>query len=187
MLTTINYLFLLLFPLIIISFFMLSSIIYSDIKGIVFIIGLLIALVTTNLLGNSFSIFKFLNNKLDVCNLVHIDFLSNTLPLNQITIGFSLAYFLYIAFINNFLIRNMFIIILLFVISMGDIIWNINNSCFNYLQLFFGFILGSGFGLLWALIINSFNQKYLQYFTGIENNNQCTMPVRRTFKCKTKK
>lgn len=197
-----NYLFLLIFPFIIICFFILLSILNADIKGIIYIIGLTVSLLITYLIGNSFSLFQYITNTNHMCNNVNIQNISYNLPINQNIIGYTLSYLLYSSIINslltdtnnkkiwsgesirNALFDNIYLIVFFIVILIFDVIWNIQNSCFNFSQLLISVILGSIIGLLWGYIISTSNSKYLQYST---NNNYCVTPKKKAFKCKKAK
>lgn len=186
-LSILNYLFLILFPFIVIYYFLLSSIINSDLKGIIYIIGLLFSLTSTYFIGNTIPIFKQLNNSESICNLINIKNITNNIPINQNLIGYTIAYLLFFAIANNTLINNLYLILVFGFILVCDMVWNIKNTCFNFNQLFTSYIIGTFIGIFWAYIINSSDKKHLQYFTGINDNNVCELPARQTFKCKKKK
>ena len=186
-LSILNYLSLLLFPFIIIYFFLLSSIINSDFKGIIYIIGLLFSLTSTYFISNTIPIFKQLSNQSSICNLININHITSNIPINQNIIGYTLAYLLFFAIMNNTLMNNLYLILTFGFIMICDIVWNVRNSCFNHTQLIMSTIIGCFIGIIWAYVINSSNKKHLQYFTSINDDNQCELPARQTFKCKTKK
>ena len=83
--------------------------------------------------------------------------------------------------------NNLYLILTFGFIMICDIVWNIKNSCFNHQQLLMSTIIGCFIGIIWAYIINSSNKKHLQYFTSINDDTQCELPARQTFKCKSKK
>ncbi len=197
-----NYLFLIILPFIIVSFFILLSILNADMKGIIYIIGLTVSILTTYLIGNNFSLFYYLSNPNELCNNISIQNFSYNLPINQNLIGYTLSYILYSSIISrlktdennikiwdtdsirNAIFDNIYFIVFLIAILIFDIIWNIQNSCFNFPQLLISSIIGSIIGLLWGYIISTSNSKYLQYST---NNNYCTTPKKKAFKCKKAK
>tara|TARA_B110000967_G_scaffold209718_1_gene267270 strand:+ start:5342 stop:5956 length:615 start_codon:yes stop_codon:yes gene_type:complete len=197
-----NHLFLLIFPFIIISFFILLSILNADMKGIIYLIGLTVSLLFTYLIGNNFSLFNYLTNANEICNNISIKHISYNLPINQNVIGYTLSYLLYSSIISRLLtdknnnkiwesgsiinafIDNIYLIVFFIAILIFDVIWNIQNSCFNFSQLLISIILGSTIGLLWGYIISTSNSKYLQYLT---NNNYCATPKKKAFKCKKSK
>tara|TARA_B100001094_G_C18161799_1_gene789794 strand:- start:1345 stop:1917 length:573 start_codon:yes stop_codon:yes gene_type:complete len=186
-LSILNYLFLILFPFIVIYYFLLSSIINSDLKGIIYIIGLLFSLTSSYFIGNTIPIFNPLTNSESICNIINIKNITNNIPINQNLIGYTIAYLLFFAIANNTIMNNLYLLLSFGFILICDMVWNIRNSCFSYNQLLSSYIIGTLIGIIWAFIINSSNKKHLQYFTGVNDDTKCELPARQTFKCKKKK
>ena len=69
-------------------------------------------------------------------------------------------------------------------LQLFDIVWNASNSCYTIWQLIFSLIIGGLFGVAWGAIIASTKTPALQYFSGINNNEVCSVPSKQTFKCK---
>ena len=71
--------------------------------------------------------------------------------------------------------------ILFLVVLIGmDILWISGKKCFGIEQISTAVGLSTLFGVGWGYIINSINNKSLQYYTS--EDNTCTMPKRRMFK-----
>ena len=111
-LSILNYLFLILFPFIVIYYFLLSSIINSDLKGIIYIIGLLFSLTSSYFIGNTIPIFNPLTNSESICNIINIKNITNNIPINQNLIGYTIAYLLFFAIANNTIMNNLYLYVI---------------------------------------------------------------------------
>lgn len=182
---SIGYLFLRLAPFIIVSFFSLASFFNQDFKGIIYLVGLLVASFITSLFGNMLG-FGGINESNDICSTIEIgdqgEF--SKLPLGQTVYGFTYAYLMYIIVNNGYTMSNIPTIIFFPLLSLFDISWNINNSCYDAGALATSLAIGAGFGLIWSYIIDSSGVTKLQYFNGISGNDVCERPSKTTFRCK---
>jgi hypothetical protein len=184
-----------LLPIILPTYFILSSIFSQDIKGIIYLAGLLMACMIALLFGKSFyDIFP--NNTgivSETCNLIALNGTSpiSTVPLSQAVYAYT---FFYIVFIigkynnfknNNLWFQNIPTIIFLIAIIIADIVWNLTNQCSPPSALLISFAIAGTFGALWAWIIDSSGSVQLQYFNGLSNRTYCSRPSSQTFKCST--
>jgi hypothetical protein len=184
-----------LLPIILPTYFILSSIFSQDIKGLIYLAGLLMACMIALLFGKSFyDIFP--NNTgivSETCNLIALNGTSpiSTVPLSQAVYAYT---FFYIVFIigkynnfknNNLWFQNIPTIIFLIAIIIADIVWNLTNQCSPPSALLISFAIAGTFGALWAWIIDSSGSVQLQYFNGLSNRTYCSRPSSQTFKCST--
>ena len=171
-------------PFIIVCYFLLLSIFNTDMKGIIYLIGLLISCISTIFIGNGI-VGKFNNkDKEALCNIITINHISefSNVPISLTIYCFTLAYltFTMLSLNLSFIIRAMIPILFLFVLIIMDILWISGKKCFGIEQISVAVGLSSLFGVIWGYIINSINNKELQYYTS--EDNTCTMPKRRMFK-----
>lgn len=181
-----SYLFLRLAPFIIVSFFTLTSIFNQDLKGIIYLVGLIFSCVMSSIIYNtlpSFSSDMIVDNP--ICNLVSFseNHTSSAMPVGQNILGFTFFYLVYIIIKNpDFAYGNLPTLIFFPVLILFDGLWNFYNQCFNPFQLIISLGLGVGFGLLWAYIIDSTKAVNLQYFNQA-GPDTCSRPAKNTFKC----
>jgi hypothetical protein len=181
---TFGYLFLRLAPFVLVCFFSLASIFNQDFKGLIYLIGLIFACFGTSMIGKLIKLEPPENNP-EICNMITIGQSQNVseLPLGQTVFAYTFAYLLYTILKYKFVKQNIATIVFFPLLIAFDFIWNIKNSCNTMIQLLLSTILGGCFGALWALIIDSTNTKNLQYFAGVNNNEVCNMPSKKTFRC----
>jgi hypothetical protein len=190
-----------LLPIILPSFFILSSIFSQDIKGLIYLAGLLIACFITMLFGNAvFDFFPNLAYTFDSiatdsikCNLISLNGVKgiSKVPLSQAVYSYTLWYLIYIIGAhnnfkkNNLWVQNIPTIIFLGIIIIADIIWNFTNQCSSFAGIVISFLVAGSFGALWAWMIDSSGAVQLQYFNGLSNRTYCSRPSTQLFKCST--
>jgi len=181
---TFGYLFLRLAPFILVCFFSLASIFNQDFKGLIYLIGLIFACFGTSMIGKIINL-KSPDNVPEICNMITIGQSENisALPLGQTVFSYTFAYLLYTIVKYKFIKQNIARIVFFPLLILADFIWNLKNSCNSLPQLCLSLLLGAGFGIAWALIIDSTNTKNLQYFAGVNNNEVCNKPAKNTFRC----
>jgi hypothetical protein len=184
----ITYLFIRLAPFILVCYFTLSSVFNQDLKGIIYLIGLLFACFATASLGN---IKLFAVDSLpQLCKFIT---LSNGSPISNIPLGLTILsytffYLLYIIGQNGLWANNIPTFILFPILILCDAAWNLNNSCISIPGLIVSFIVGGVIGVLWASIITASGIDELKFFNGISNKETCSRPSKTLYKCKyTKK
>jgi len=180
----ITYLFIRLAPFILVCYFTLSSVFNQDLKGIIYLIGLLFACFATAGFGN-IPIFK-VDPLPKLCNFMN---LSNGMPISNIPLGFTVLsytffYLIYIIGKNELWSSNVPTFILFPILMIFDALWNLNNSCITMTGLLVSLIVSGSIGVLWAYIINASNITDLQMFNGISNKEVCSRPYQSAFRCK---
>jgi hypothetical protein len=193
-------------PFILVSFFTLSSLLNQDIKGIIYLAGLLIACFISAMVGNTFpKIFE--NTSATPPVPVAADNLTVTpddftlicksltlgedgpisiLPLSMTVYAFTFFYLVYI--IGKYKLANQSIITILFFTSviLGDWYWHRLFNCNSHTRLFASFMVGAIIGLLWSAVIASTGKVELQYFNGISNKEVCKLRTKQKFLCRSK-
>lgn len=172
-------------PAIIVCYFLLSSIINTDYKGVIVILGIGLTIATCILSSN---ILRFSSlDKNEICNLVSINRISgiSKIPLSVAIYTYTGSYLLYTIGTNNYVLPNLIPFILFPFIVLVDLAWISNNRCFTGNQTLLSIAIGTVVGILWSILVDSTKIKNLQYFAG-NGENSCLIPKHQTFKCKTK-
>jgi hypothetical protein len=198
-LITLTYLFFRLAPFIIVSYFSLSSIFNQDLKGVIYLVGLLLSTFVTIIVGNTLDISFTIGTDLEgsdvprtvngVCNMITIgkDGSFSRIPLGLSMLTYTLIYLVYIIVINRIEMSNLPTLIILPLLILGDLIWNITNDCYNLVGLILSIACGGLMGWAWAAIVNSFKQPQLFFLNVGGDKTVCHRPSKQLFKCTFKK
>jgi len=185
---TIAYLFFRLAPFIIVCYFSLSSVFNQDIKGLIYLGGLLIACTITFLSGILFP--SDTNNNATKPDAMCANFTINggtsmttNLPLGISCLSYTFFYLLFVIVKNHLELNNLPTLIIFPILIAGDLAWNMTHSCFNIIQLFMSIIVGGSVGLLWGWAIDSINNPALMYINTGGNQTVCNRPAKQLFKC----
>lgn len=189
------YLFFRLSPFIIVSYFGLSSVINQDIKGVIYLVGLLVACFATITIGNLVPEREIPDDDLDeetenaVCNLISIGHNRSfsKSPLGISMLSYTLFYLVYIIVKYKIVMYNIPTLILLPLLILGDLLWNISNNCYDIFPILISIIIGGSMGALWARIVDTMNQPNLFFFNVGSDKTVCQRPSKKLFKCTFKK
>jgi len=187
-LTNIFYVAYRLSPFILVSFFTLSSILNQDLKGIIYLAGLLIACFVSVIVGKYEVFINTGDASPTICNsftLTNGEPFSK-LPLSMTIFTYTFGYLLYIIGLYGLAKENVTTIILFSILIISDWTWNIFFSCNNHVRLFGAFLIGTIIGISWSAIIASTKQVNLQYFNGLSNKEVCSLNKNVKFRCKPK-
>ena len=182
-LINILYMFFRLAPFLIISYFTLQSLLNQDLKGVIFIVGLVIAAAVTvgiaGVLPEEKGLMPTDYSKIRCTQLTigHNTPLSK-LPLSQTVLGYAISYLSYFIGVNNLQNQNIATLIL------GDIYWSTKNLCSTPKYLLISLIISLIVGTLWAMLIESTEMTDLQYMSGISNKDVCSRPSKSLYKCR---
>ncbi len=188
------YMFFRLAPFIIVSYFALQSIFNQDLKGVVYLIGLLVASIVTVVLGNILQKIsppaegelmptpysKMRCTQLTLGNKEPI----SILPLSQTVFGYTLSYLAYFISVNNLQTQNIPTFIIFPLVILADIFWSTTNLCSSPKYLLISLIIGGLMGALWAMLIDSTNLPNLAYMSGVSNKDVCSRPTKSLYKCR---
>jgi len=185
------YMFFRLSPFIIVSYFTLQSILNQDLKGVIYLVGLIVTSFVVYLIAsvlpeepvskNSNDLMKVKCTQLTIGEGAPI----SKLPLSQTVFGYTLTYLSYFIGVNNLQSQNISIFILFPVLILGDILWSTTNSCSSPKYLLISLIISSIVGLLWAMLIESTGVGGFAYLTGIANKDVCSRPTKSLYKCRS--
>lgn len=198
-LVTLSYLFFRLAPFIIVSYFSLSSIFNQDLKGLIYLVGLLLSTFVTIIVGNTLPISFTIGSDMEgidtprtvngVCNMITIgkDGSFSRIPLGLSMLTYTFIYLLYIIVVNKIEMSNLPTLILLPLLIVGDLIWNITNDCYKLFGLALSILCGALMGWAWASIVNSFKRPQLFFLNVGGDKTVCHRPSKQLFKCTFKK
>ena len=175
-------------PFIFVSFFTLSSLLNQDLKGVIYLIGLIISTFFAVMVSNS-GLLSFIGTSAENCSpftLIEGQVLSN-IPLSKIVFSYTFSYLAYVIVKYKYVSSNLPFLILFPALIIYDWVTNINTRCTTGWGMFVGFMIGSLVGVIWAKLIDSAKLTKLQYFVGISNRQTCSMPAKQTFRCTQKK
>jgi len=183
-----GYLFLRLAPFILVCFFSLASIFNQDLRGLIYLIGLLLACSSVAMIGkyaNGFNILLPEPTQPELCKLITIgdSDMFAALPLSQTTFGYTFAYLMFFIWKNNLVQQNIATIVFFPLLIFADLAWNKKNNCYRIAQSALAFIISGIIGITWAMIIHSTNSPNLPYFSGMNNSEVCSRPTKQSFKC----
>ena len=173
-------------PFILVSMLSLTSILYQDFKGIIYIAGLLITSILAILISKCTSSFD--NNNDDIQLVCHLITLTDTgpiskLPLSIITFTYTAGYMGYIIFKYKLAYQNIPSLIIFPLLILSDIFWQASHKCSSILAIIVSTLIGMGCGIAWAAIIDSNKNSKLLYFNGISNAQTCSRPSKQSFRC----
>ena len=177
-------------PFILVSFFSLSSILNQDVKGIVYLAGLLFASFIATIIGSTSDSFKIKEENMDnslICNVLTLTDngrLSNV-PLSMVVFSYTFFFLVYVISYNNLAVQNIPTLIIFPLIIIAEFAWNMFYKCTTMYGIIVAFAVGSLVGVIWSAIIVSSKAVSLQYFNGISNANTCTRSSTQKFKCTT--
>jgi hypothetical protein len=170
-------------PTLLVFFLFLSSLFNQNVKGLVYIAGVLLAsminIIFMNVIGSernedeSFSCSLF--------DIPHISKYNSPYPTTLI-IAFTIAYLVMPMKYNNQM--NYVVLIFLLCLLVIDILTKVQNKCTTYPGTLLGALVGYLLGVLWYTIFNTAGYKSLLYFDELRSDNVvCSKPTKQTFKC----
>lgn len=176
-------------PFILISFFALSALFNSDIKGIIFLGMLLLNCFITISIGLSLpNDTPNPSNPNMICNSLTLTKNGpiSKLPLNINILTFTLAYLAYIIGKNHVEKNNIPTLVVFPIFILYQMYWSWKNGCNSLLYSFGSLILGGGLGALFSYAVDMTGIVELQYFNGIKQQDVCVRATNAKYRCSTK-
>lgn len=175
-------------PLLLGFFMLMSSFFNGNIKGLVYLGGVLIAsaigLMMRSIIGSKTDI-----RASPACNLFEMPFgynMFNSPSLHSLFIAFTMAY-LFMPMITNKMM-NYPVLISLIVLFFIDAFTKTQGKCTTGLGIFIGGLMGIILGIAYWAVFHYTGMKNVLYFEKEGSNNViCNRPSRQTFKCKVYK
>ena len=170
-------------PFLIAFLMIMISIINSNAKGFIYLLGLVILFVINLLLQNTRQVRANSTNKF--CNMFSISEFSEP-SFNSALYIYTIFYIL-MPMINMGMINFPLIIVFLLFWILDSII-KYNNKCSSMSGIVMGSILGLFIGISWFILIKSTGQTGLLYYDDLVSNKiACTRPTKQNFKCQVYK
>jgi hypothetical protein len=174
-------------PTFLIFFLFLASIFNQNLKGLVYIAGVLMAsfgnVILMNIVGSERD-----EGEAFSCSLFDIPFVSkfNSPYPTTLIIAFTITYLLMPMKYNNNM--NYPVAAFLFVLLVLDILTKVQNKCTTYPGAFLGALVGALLGLCWYGVFSLTGYKSLLYFDELRSDKvMCSKPTKQTFKCQVYK
>ena len=170
-------------PFLLAFLMVMISIINSNIKGLIYLLGLIILFVIVFLFQNTLRVPMDATN--GFCNLFNIS--QYSVPsFNSALYLYTIIYILF-PMINMGMI-NFPLIIVFLLLFVSDSIIKYKNKCSSIVGIVMGSILGLFFGMTWFLIIRATGQTGLLYYDDLVSNKiACSRPTKQNFKCQVYK
>jgi len=184
-LNSILYLFFRLAPFLIVCLFTLGSIINNELKGFVYLVGLITAIAAALVMKDVGGANND-SNKAPVCSSFTINgIVSDQTPISLVIYAFTFFYLIFPIGKYNLAIDNLAVIIFFPLLILVETYWNISNGCFPVFKSVIALVIGGGLGLAWSAIIDASKLKGLQYYNVGSNRERCTRPSNQRFVCTT--
>ncbi len=170
-------------PIILTWFLAAASIFNQDVKGVIYLAGLLIAICVNVLVSNMIKSKQFPERNA-VCEIFNLPFTSNynSPSINSMIISFTAAYLIGPMAENNQM--NYGIVAFIAVILIVDGITKVSNFCTPVAGVVLGSILGGLLGYMWYALFKATGNESLLYFNEtLSNSAVCSVPKKQTFKC----
>jgi hypothetical protein len=170
-------------PFVIAFFLVMAGFFNKDIKGLVYLCGVLIALVIGGMMGPLFGDNTINSTNKPECFFIDLPFKTYlNFSLNSLFMGFTFFYLCFPMFSNGD--YNISVLVSLLLISMLNMFLKFKQKCSSFIGILLGFIFGGLLGVAWFTIFYSTGYKSLTYFDiGKSNNVQCGKATGNTFKC----
>ena len=192
---TYAYLFVRLAPFIIVSCFTLNSILNLDLRGLIYLVGLLLACFVATVVSK-IPMFDYDNSDGNMlCNIITLSNNSSPLsniPLGQVTLAYTFFFIVSIIIKYNdkkdaLVNRNIASLIIFPILILCDAFWTYTHRCTKPGNIIFAFLIGAGIGAFWSLTLDSLKMFDMSMFNGINNRDVCSRPSKSIFRCTPKK
>ena len=185
---SIIYLIIRISPLLVVSHFVLQSILNTDSKGMSYLTGLILTCLFASTIGAVIPENAIAESNDIDCKSMGLGNLSNV-SISQVTLGFTYGYLMCIILYysdskkENYVNTNIPTIVLFPILIFGNGLWNWKRGCSEIPILALSLVIGLGGGVAWAYMLKSAGFKHLALFNGISNKALCGQPSKARFKC----
>ena len=164
-------------PYVLLGFFLLLSLFNTNIKGIVFLIGVVIMIFFSSFVSKNVG-----GPESSVCNVFgDIGLLGKALPLSLLVYGFTFMYLLF-PMVQNRMMNYPVLFSLLLLIS-SDISIKLKLECVNMKGIFVALSIATVSGIAWYILIQNIAPYLLYHVDYISDKQVCSMPSQQHFKC----
>jgi len=171
-------------PVMIVFFIVMISIFNQNVKGIVYLGGMLLAMLANILVVKSFGRDHNPNPNPTCAVFDWPGYIQNrSSSVNCLVIAFTAIYISAPMFIEGGNV-NISVIISMTLFYLIDVIMNMTKGCTTPKGIIIGTFIGLFFGAAWFAIFNSSNKNLLFFNELIGDKYYCDTPSKQTFKCK---
>lgn len=188
-------------PFLVVSYFLFQSILNWELRGIIYLCGLLFAALLAYLCNGPLnSLFPadvthvFAQNaKCNVISLGENGRLLSQIPLSVCTYIYTYAYLLTFLLsaqsASAALVQNLPTVVLFPVLCALEIFWIVANDCVPQpmFSILAAVLISAAVGLLWALVVLALKNDRLTYLNDSYLGQKCSRNTKSLFKCKPKK
>ena len=169
-------------PYVLVLLLVLNSIINSNIKGLIYLFGVIILFFVVFLFQTSINVSAGSYVPPAYCTLFSSNIPKYSIPsFNSALIMFTFVYILIPMVVYNAMnLPFLCIILILFAIDTGI---RTQNKCTTTIGILFGSVIGIVISIMWYLIISSNSPDLLYYDDLISNKIACSRPTKQQFKC----
>jgi hypothetical protein len=188
-------------PFLVVSYFLFQSILNWELRGIIYLCGLLYAALLAYLCNGPLNALfpadvshVFAQNaKCNVISLGENGRLLSQIPLSVCTYIYTYAYLLTFLLsaqsASAALVQNLPTVILFPVVCALEIFWIVSNDCVPQpmFSILAAVLISAAVGLLWALVVLALKNDRLTYLNDSYLGQKCSRNTKSLFKCKPKK
>lgn len=168
-------------PFLLVLLFVFISIINSNLKGMIYLLGVMILFFIIFLFQGVLRV-KLPESASSYCQIFAIPSPLFTVPsFNSSIFLFTMIYLFVPMFMNG--IMNYPLLIILLVLYAVDCVIKTGNQCTTPTGIILGSFIGLIWGLFWYFIIQTQSPKLLYYDDLISNKVACSRPSQQQFKC----
>lgn len=175
-------------PYLIVGFFLMLSFFNQNLKGIVYFIGICLALLLSKMIQ---PMFKHMDLNLEpdnpVCKMFGFKYFNDGIPISTLIYCFTASYLIF-PMIQSGIINIPLIAFMLMLCAVDTSIKLMNvPKCAHTAGIFTGIVLGLITGILWVTIVYGINNQVLYHTDYISDKVACSMPGDQKFKCRVYK
>ena len=167
-------------PMLLVFFLVVSSLFNQDVKGLIYLAGLMLAFIINIFAMNQIKSVKSPDSEI-ICDL--FDFPNsgyNTPNITSMMIAFTTLYILLPMNYNNEM--NYSVVVFLLCLFSIDTFTKLTYSCTTVSGIVLGTLIGSLLGLLWYSVLKNTGNSNLLYFDELRTNKvKCSKPDKQTF------
>lgn len=170
-------------PTLLVFFMFMSSLFNQNLKGLIYLAGLLLASLLNIFFMNMIGSGRDENEAFScsIFDIPHVSQYNSPYP-SSLIIAFTVAYLILPMKYNNQM--NYAVLGFLLVLLGIDILTKVQNKCTTYAGSILGGLVGFLLGTIWYIFFHGAGFDSLLYFDELRSDNVvCSKPTKQTFKC----